>query len=51
MSPLVKDIQVCSNEGSCPFHRGDNYKIAKSVDEIKKFSSPDPLGQFQPNLA
>ena len=22
-------IQVCSNEGLCPFPRGDNYKIAK----------------------
>ena len=25
----VKGIQVCSNEGPCPFPRGDNYKIVK----------------------
>ena len=25
----VKGIQLCSNEGSCPFPRGNNYKIAK----------------------
>ena len=27
--PWMKGIQVCSNEGLCPFPRGDNYKIAK----------------------
>ena len=27
--PWVKGIQVCSNDGSCPFPRGDNYEIAK----------------------
>ena len=27
--PWVRDIQVCSNEGSWRFLRGDNYKIAK----------------------
>ena len=27
--PLVKGIQVCSNEGPCPFQRGDNYEITK----------------------
>ena len=27
--PLVKGIQVCSNEGPCSFPRGDNYDIAK----------------------
>ena len=32
----VKGIQVCSNEGLCPFTRGDNYDIAKYIDEIKK---------------
>ena len=33
--PLVKGIQVFSNEGSHPFSRGDNYKIAKkNIDEI-----------------
>ena len=24
-------IQVCSNEGPCPFPRGDNYEIAKNT--------------------
>ena len=28
-SYLVKGIQICSNEGSCPFSRGDNYEIVK----------------------
>ena len=27
--PRVKGIQVCSNEGPCPFPRGDNYEKAK----------------------
>ena len=27
--PWVKGIQVCSNEGPCPFLMGDNYEIAK----------------------
>ena len=27
--PLVKGIQVCSNEGPGPFPRGDNYEIVK----------------------
>ena len=27
--PWMKWIQVCSNEGPCPFPRGDNYEIAK----------------------
>ena len=26
---VVKGIQVCSNEGPCPFPRGDNFEIAK----------------------
>ena len=42
--PWVKGIQVCSNEGPHPFPRGDNYEIAKYIDEIKKSSSPEPLG-------
>ena len=101
MHPLVKRYQVWSNEGPCPFPRGDNNEIAKihwrnlkvnfsrttepistklgtmhswvkgiqicsnevpalfqvniitkwqkNFDEIIK-SSPEPLGQFQPNL-
>ena len=27
--PWVKGIQVCSNKGSCPFPRGDNYEKVK----------------------
>ena len=27
--PWVKGIQFCSNEGPCPFSRGDYFKIAK----------------------
>ena len=41
---LVKGIQVCSNEGSCPFLMG----IKTHGGNLKKhFFS----GQFQPNLA
>ena len=47
----VKGIQACSNEGPCPFPWGDNYKMAKIHWQISKSSSPEPLGQFQPNLA
>ena len=32
--PWVMGIQVCSNEGLRPFLKGDNYKIAKYIDEI-----------------
>ena len=28
-NPWVKEIQVCSKEGSRPFPRGDNYEIAQ----------------------
>ena len=48
--PWVKGICVCSNEGSCPFPRGDNYSIVKIHWRNLK-SSPEPLGQFQPNSA
>ena len=50
--PRVKLIEVCSNEGLCPFPRGDNYKRAK-IHYIKfiKSSCPEPFGLFQPNLA
>ena len=44
--PWVRGIQVCSNEGLRPFLR----KLRKCIDDLKK-SSPEPLGQFQPNLA
>ena len=38
-------IQICSNEGSRPFPKGDNYEIAKYIDEILK-SSRQLLGRF-----
>ena len=40
----MKELQVSSNEGSHPIPRGDN-----SEKTITK--SPEPLGQFQSNLA
>ena len=44
--PWVKRIQDCSNDRSHPFPRGDNYEIAKYIDEIKNSSSPESLSQF-----
>ena len=46
--PWVNGIQVCTNEWPHPFPRGDNYKIAKI--HRQKFSSQEPLGQFEWNL-
>ena len=50
-----REIQVCSNKGPLPLSRGDNNEIVKkknhkNIDVIKS-SFPNPLGQFQPNLA
>ena len=50
MHPWAKRIQVCSNEGPCPFPIGDNF-ISKNTDDTFKSSSLEPLGQIQPNLA
>ena len=38
---LIKGIQVCSNEGPCPYPRGDDNEIVKIVyiDEILKIFS------------
>ena len=47
----VKGIKVCSNEKPQFFPRGDYKKLTKIHDEIKKSSSPHPVGQFQQNLA
>ena len=34
------------------FPRGDKYEIAKYINKIRKNnSSPEPLDQFQPNIA
>jgi hypothetical protein len=47
--PWVKGIQNCSNKGSDPLQRGDNYKNAKLVwaGSLKnlRFSSQEPLSQ------
>ena len=40
----VKGILKCSNKGSDPLQRGDNYKIAKMGWGHLK-SSPEPLSQ------
>ena len=40
LHPWVKKTQVCSNEGFCPFPRGDNYEIVKIYwQNLKIFSS------------
>ena len=41
--PLVLGIQVCANEGPHPSSRGDNSE--------NTLTTPEPLVQFQPNLA
>ena len=43
----MKGIKVYSNEGPHPFLKGDNSE--NTLTEILK-SSPDQMGQFQPNL-
>ena len=30
-------IQICSNEASCPFSRGEDYELAKCIDKILEF--------------
>ena len=50
-NPCVKGIESCLNERPRPSPERDNYGIAnKKNDELKKSSSPEPLGQFQTNL-
>ena len=46
----MKGIQTCSSDVPRPFSRGDNYGMAKYIDEIYE-SSPEPLNKFQSNLA
>ena len=44
--PWVKGIHFCSNEGPCPFPRGDNNEITKTQSRIFKifFSrTPEPI--------
>lgn len=35
----VKEIHVCSNEGPCPFQRGDNLELLKKNWHFSKFFS------------
>ena len=44
-------IQVCSNKGPDHFQGEIMTKMQKYIDKFQKSSSPEPLGQFQPNLA
>ena len=44
--PWVKGIQVCSNEGPCPFPTGDNIEKRKNIDEIKKCFLKNHLANF-----
>ena len=46
----MKGIQVCSIVGPRPSQRVDNWEIIKINWQLLK-SSPEPLGQYQPNLA
>ena len=48
---LAHRIHVCSNEKPCSFQGEMTTKQQKYIDENKKSSSPEPLDQFQPNLA
>ena len=45
--PWVKGSQVCSNEGPCPFPKGENYEIAKiHWPNIKIFFSRTTFNQI-----
>ena len=50
LSQRVMGIPICSNEGPYSFQRGDNYKIVKMYWHILKYSSPELLDKFYPNL-
>ena len=47
----IKEIQVCSNEEPRPFPWKIIVKKRKCIVKIEQCSSPEPQGQFQPNLA
>ena len=48
----MKETQIYSNEGPCPFPRGDNNEnVNIYIVEILKSSSPELQGQFKPDLA
>jgi hypothetical protein len=45
----MKGIQVCSNKGSIPLQRGDNYKnIKMKLGYLKIFSKTTGLGTNHP---
>jgi hypothetical protein len=48
--PWGKGIQICSNEGWCPFLRGDDSERVKIHKNILKISTQEPMGEFQSNL-
>ena len=50
MHSWLNGIHVCSKEGP-PFPRGDNNNITKIHRLNLKSSSPEPIDQFQSNLA
>ena len=50
MHSWVKGNSSLLKEAPHLFSSGDYYEIVKYIDKIKE-SSPEPLGQFQPNLA
>ena len=47
----MKEIHIYLKQGPRPFPMGDNYEIAKIHLRIKKSSSLELLGQFQPDWA
>ena len=47
----VGGYKIVQINGSALFQGEIIRKNRKYIDEIKKSSSPEPLGQFQPNLA
>jgi hypothetical protein len=50
--PWGEGIDIFANEGWRPSPRGDNSKRVKIYPKkFLKSSSPEPLGQFQPELA
>ena len=51
LNPGLKGIQVYSKEGPSRFPRGDNNKLKENTLKKLLKSSPEPLAQFQPNLA
>jgi len=49
--PWGKEIQVCSNESCHGPTQGLKLLHSKKREMLKKSSSQEPLGPFQPNMA